>query len=280
MFQKSNAKKETDKSKFTIEAANKITFNKNVLNNIETFQEPSPPNDIFDFDGQILCDEMTLYKTYDKIWTITSVINKNMPTWNVYNSLISKDKEPAIIQFLPSYPGPPTDCSNLYSALKRVQGIATRTTPNLKTIVTLDLQLYDKCMRMTDNPVIRDNFIFRLGELHIVFAMLKVLGKYIIDSGLDDIFTGTGIYGPTTFGQIINGKHMQRCLEDYFTLYLALSTILFENVLTFDNEKWTELKTDFLRLTNSFLDLQKSQNWGRNKCPAPAKACQISSLAG
>ena len=88
---------------------------------------------------------------------------------------------------------------------------------------------------MTDNSVIRDNFIFPLGELHIVFAMLKVLGKYIIDSGLDDIFIGTEIYGPTTFGQIIEGKHMKRCLEAYFMLYLDLSTILFENVLSFDN---------------------------------------------
>ena len=72
------------------------------------------------------------------------------------------------------YPGPPTDWSNLYSALKQVQGIATRTTPNLKAIVTLDLQFYGKCIRMTDNPVVRDNLMFRLGELHIVFAMLKV----------------------------------------------------------------------------------------------------------
>ena len=31
-------------------------------------------------------------------------------------------------------------------------------------------------------------------------------------------------------------------------------------MLTFKNEKWTKLETDFLRLTNSFLDLQKSQN--------------------
>ena len=93
MLQKSSAKKETDKSKFTIEASNKITYNKNVLNNIETFQEPSPPNDIFDFDGQIVHDKVTLYKTCYKVWTITSVINKNMPTWNAYNSLISKDKK-------------------------------------------------------------------------------------------------------------------------------------------------------------------------------------------
>ena len=45
VFQISNAKKETNKSKLTIDAANKITFNKNVLNNIKTFQEPSTPTD-------------------------------------------------------------------------------------------------------------------------------------------------------------------------------------------------------------------------------------------
>ena len=66
VFQKGNTKKETEKRKFTIEAANKFTFNKNVLNNIETFQDPSPPNDIFDFDGQILYDKMTLYETYSR----------------------------------------------------------------------------------------------------------------------------------------------------------------------------------------------------------------------
>ena len=91
----------------------------------------------------------------------------------------------------------------------------------MKSIRTLDLQFYDKCMRMTDNTVIRDNFIFRLGELHTLFAMLKVLGRYIIDSGLGNIFIETRIYGPTTFGQIIEGKHMKRYLEAYFTLYLA-----------------------------------------------------------
>ena len=61
------------------------------------------------------------------------------------------------------------------------------------------------------------------------------------------------------FGQKTDRKHMKRCLEAYFTLNLALSTILYENVLTFDNKKWTELKIDFLRLTNSFLDLQMAQ---------------------
>ena len=177
VFQKSNGKKETDKTKFTIEAANKFTFNKNVLNNIETFQEPSPQNDIFNLMVKFCMIKWHCVK-HDKVWTITNVINENMPTWNGYNSLTSKEKEPTIIQFLSLYPGLPTDWSNLYSALKQVQEIATTTMPNL--------QLCDKCMRITDNPVIRDNFIYHLGELHIVFAMLKLLGKYVIDSGLNE----------------------------------------------------------------------------------------------
>ena len=63
-------------------------------------------------------------------------------------------------------------------------------------------------MQMRENPDIRNNYIFRLGELHIVFAMIKVLGKYIENIGLDRLFIESGIYGETTLGQIINGKHM------------------------------------------------------------------------
>ena len=32
---------------------------------------------------------------------------------------------------------------------------------------------------------IHDNFVFRMGELHVVFFVLKVLGKLIDRSGLD-----------------------------------------------------------------------------------------------
>ena len=66
-----------------------------------------------------------------------------IPTWNAYNSLISKERKPTIIQFLTFSPCPPTNWLNLYCVLKQVQGLATSTTLNLKTIVTLDLQFYD-----------------------------------------------------------------------------------------------------------------------------------------
>ena len=91
-----------------------------------------------------------------------------------------------------------------------MQGINVSVTGHDKTIVTLDLQLYSKCMQLREKNDILESFIFRLGELHVVFAMLKVLGKYILDSGIDTLFVEAGMYGPTTLGHIIEGKHMKR----------------------------------------------------------------------
>ena len=45
--------------------------------------------------------------------------------------------------------------------------------------------------------------------------MLKVLGKYISESGIDRLFLEAGIYGPTTLGQIMDGKHMKRGIEAF-----------------------------------------------------------------
>ena len=53
-----------------------------------------------------------------------------------------------------------------------------------------------------------EGFIFRMAELHVVFTVLKVLGKIINNSGLDLSFEEAGIYGPATLCQIKEGKHL------------------------------------------------------------------------
>ena len=88
-----------------------------------------------------------------------------------------------------------------------------KVSPNKKTIVSLDLQLYEKCMEMCSKNEIEDNFIFRLGELHMVFAFLKVFGKYINCIGLDQILVDTETYGSTTLTQTLNRNHMKRDFE-------------------------------------------------------------------
>ena len=47
----------------------------------------------------------------------------------------------------------------------------------------------------------------------MVFAMLKVAGKYIENNGIDRLFIEAGMYGETTMGRILDGKHMKRGIE-------------------------------------------------------------------
>ena len=51
-----------------------------------------------------------------------------------------------------------------------------------------------------------------MGELHVVFTALKVLGKITDNLGLDQSLEEAGIYGSTTLNQIKEGKHLYKCL--------------------------------------------------------------------
>ena len=72
---------------------------------------------------------------------------------------------------------------------------------------------------------ILEELVFRLRELHFVFAMLKVIGKYIDETGLDKILVVSEIYGENTLKQILGGKGMKMSVEAHPTLYLALSRV-------------------------------------------------------
>ena len=54
------------------------------------------------------------------------------------------------------------------------------------------MQLSGRAIRLQVKPDIRDNYVFLIGELHLVFTSLKVLGKLIDGSGLDQAFEEAG----------------------------------------------------------------------------------------
>ena len=72
-----------------------------------------------------------------------------------------------------------------------------------------------------------------MGELQIVFAFLKCIGKFIDNSGLDEIFVESGIHGPQTLEQRKGGKHRKRSFEAYLTLYIALYELDLEELASF-----------------------------------------------
>ena len=73
--------------------------------------------------------------------------------------------------------------------------------PGSKTIITFYLQLHSKALQLESNSEI-DNFVIRLGELHVAFTAFKTLGKITDDSSLDKAFKEALIYGSHTVEQI------------------------------------------------------------------------------
>ena len=74
-----------------------------------------------------------------------------------------------------------------------------------------DLQLYIKTMQLySECDIGGDHFVSNYGELHVVFAISRAIGKYMENSGLNKRLSDFGIYNPLVVGKIIEGKHMEK----------------------------------------------------------------------
>ena len=155
----------------------------------------------------------------DIVWTLTKALNndlaENIPTRSAYNSILADKKPTNTHCILPIIQGTPTDWSNLYSIIAASAKLNVNIGQSSKTIISLDLQLYMKCIQLQSIGNINQNFIFRMGELHIVFCTMKVLGKIIDASSLDMSFSKADIYGTTTVEQIKSGQYLYRSFEGY-----------------------------------------------------------------
>ena len=81
----------------------------------------------------------------------------------------------------------PTDWSNLSTALNVTKKMLDCKTKGQKAIDSLDLQLYVKCIQLQKKNKIMEGFIFRMGEPHVAFTVLRVLDKISNNSGLGKI---------------------------------------------------------------------------------------------
>ena len=194
---------------------------------IQTCYPPKKPDTrVTKFRGTVYIEEK-LFKTDDEAYALMQTCDDGnlIPTWKVYNSkLCEKSTKNTTYAMLPLLKTSPTDWSTLYTALKLCQGITTSIIPDKKTIITLDLQLYIKAIQLTDK--LGDGVFFRVGELHVLFAMCHAIGKYIDSSGLDKLFTHAGIYGHLVVNKILEGKNMKRCMDAFLILYSSIFELL------------------------------------------------------
>ena len=151
----------------------------------------------------------------------------DVPVWSGYNSMISERMPLTRVGTPPLVAAPAHEWQTLLTVLMQAQNINAKVMgPNRKTVISLDLGLYQPAKKL---QLIRQDLrhlILRPGELHIVMAQLRSLGAFIENSGLDICWIESDLYGPATVKQIIGGNHVKRgetahmvTLQALFDLY-------------------------------------------------------------
>lgn len=146
----------------------------------------------FDYRKELQVENIAMFKGKRLIWAMIKSLcdgsEKDSPTSSGYNSLISDIKPKTTVAMLPITPGSPTEWENLYTAIKVSSELNYKLNAEGKTVISFDLHLYIKAVLLQNKCEIKENFIFRMGELHTVFCFLRVFGKFIDGNGLDQMF--------------------------------------------------------------------------------------------
>ncbi len=146
----------------------------------------------------------------------------------------------------------PTDYTTLYKVLCLAQGIsAVVAEDGGRTIITLDLHLYERAVKLQQANEI-SNWFLRIGELHTCFASLHALGKYIEGSGIETVSIEKSIYSPAIIRQIFSGKNYKRGVEYHITNAMAIRDILFDVVLEGKQDANENLNDCYLFKKNLF----------------------------
>ena len=95
---------------------------------------------------------MRICRNDDIVWNLMKTLNNGLaekiPTCSAYNSISAHKKPTQTHCILPIIQGTPTDWSNLYLATAASAKLNVNIGRSSKTILSLDLQLYMKCIQL------------------------------------------------------------------------------------------------------------------------------------
>jgi len=152
-----------------------------------------------------------------------------VPVWSAYNSLINDVLPVTRVGAPPLLAAPAHEWNTLLTVLMQARNISTKIVGSeRKTVISLDMGLYlpAKKLQMARDDL--GHLILRPGELHIVMAMLRTIGAYMENSGLDMCWTESELYGPSTVKQILDGNHVKRGQRAHMTTLQALFMLYLE----------------------------------------------------
>lgn len=164
-----------------------------------------------------------------------------VPGWNGFMEILTNGEDfiTSKVLFLPFIYGKPSDYNTLFTSIKDCADNCQKV--GLKTcIITADQPLYIKIRDIISSQTWPDNLLVvaRLGQFHTDMSFLGSIGYIMSGSGLEQAL-GT-VYGETVLKQIFSGKAYARAVRAHTLMQLALTKIVFSELMQ-ENEEFAEI---------------------------------------
>ena len=189
----------------------------------------------------------------------------NLPSWSAFNLAISTDVVRTRTKkiYFPFIPGPAKDYSAIYTALMLSQGISVHAVGDgERTIVTMDLDLYERAyLLIHSRDDLREKFVLRLGELHVIFAQLRAIGTYIDQSGIEKSWLQGDCIGSGTVDQILNCSHMKRAIHMHEVTLISLYSVLMRDFRLQNPWIFNGPNGHLFNIVNKINNACKGKNW-------------------
>ncbi len=186
-------------------------------------------NELFQMDAK----DLQNIKEKDKAWSMArldfSKLNKGkfetacedqrFPSWPAFNSVVTEERLPErIVGFLPVIPYPVTEYQTVYSALKNFQDILSQLDQSVLP-VACDEGVYHIVREIImERPSEFKNIVPLLGSFHLQKVFIGVIGKYLQNSGAEQIWTENNIFGDNVVKSVMSGSHYSRSVKGMFLL--------------------------------------------------------------
>ncbi|XP_067659430.1 uncharacterized protein [Haliotis asinina] len=153
--------------------------------------------------------------------------SQSVPGWGGFVSLTGKTPlKLTTIEYYPIIPHPITD----YKAVKECLSQAEKGTGEVGqqyVITTFDLGVCMKAYPLVwTNPNRYADHIIMIGTFHLACAYLKMIGKKMAGTGLDDILLEAGLISSGSLSSVLSGKNYVRAINCHKTLLEALEHLL------------------------------------------------------
>ena len=187
-------------------------------------------------------------------------VEQLVPGWSGFHSTVtSKLSVPTQIGYATFIPYSVKDPNTVYTCLRSLNESFKIHLRQTNPVVTFDEDLYAtaKQIQWAVSPE-SDNMVIRLGGFHMAKNFIGVIGKRMEESGIEDLWTESGLYGSAIARKIINGTHYYRARNAHELTFEAMSLKFYESFCSwFENQPEfnEQLITDIKQRKNSPMKL-------------------------